>query len=201
MRPQQHDRRNILLPAAVTTAARPGFSMVELLVVIGIIALLAGLLLSAVSRVRESAQSARCLSNLHSISVAFHAYASENDLRFPEPAATNVSWEFMLQPYLSQTMVFGCPSDLEVFPATGSSYDWRDTRDPATTLAGRRLSDSTRDEAVLAFETLPGWHGKHLMNAVLLNGSCLTMDEDGCLGDLRVPVIAGGQSVLQSRGR
>ena len=201
MTQQQQDTSEIPRPAADAAPSRTGFSLVELLVVVGIIALLAGLLLSAVSRVRETAQSTRCLSNLHSISVAFNAYASDNDLRLPDPASTNVSWEFILQPYLTQTMVFACPGDLEVFPAVGSSYDWRDTRDPTTTLAARRLSDPLRGDAVFAFETLPGWHGKHLINAVLLNGSCLTMDEDSCLGDLRVPVAIGATSPPQPRGR
>ena len=165
--------------------------MAELVVVIGIIVVLAALLLSAVSRVRQSAQSARCLANLHNISVAFHAYASENDLRYPDPASTNISWEAIVQPYLTQTMVFACPGDSEVFPATGSSYDWRDTRDPATTLAGKRLSDPVRSEAVLAFETLPGWHARHMMNAALVDGSCVTLSDDSCLGDLRIPIAPG----------
>ena len=165
--------------------------MAELVVVIGIIVVLATLLLSGLSRVRQSAQSARCLANLHNISVAFHAYAADNDLRYPDPASTTISWEAMLQPYLSQTMVFACPGDFEVFPATGSSYDWRDTRDPATTLAGRRLSDPFRGDTVLAFDTLPGWHARHMMNAVLVDGSCLSMSEDSCLGDLRNPIVPG----------
>lgn len=198
MRPQQQDSRNTY-PGA--KAPYGGFSLVELLVVIGIIALLAGLVLSAASRVRESAQSARCLANLHNIATALHAYASDNDLRYPDPAPTNVSWEFMIQPYLSQAMAFACPSDVEVFPAVGSSYDWRDTRNAATTLAGRRLSDATRGDAVLAFETLPGWHGKHRINAALLNGSCVTMNEDDCLGDLRVPLGDGTPSGPSGGGR
>jgi type II secretory pathway pseudopilin PulG len=166
--------------------------MAELVVVIGIIIVLSALLLSAASRVRQSAQSARCLANLHNISVAFHGYASDNDLRYPDPASTTISWESILQPYLNQTMVFACPGDFEVFPATGSSYDWRDTRDPLTTLAGRRISDPVRGDTVLAFDTLPGWHARHMMNAVLVDGSCLAMSEDSCLGDLRVPLVPGG---------
>jgi prepilin-type N-terminal cleavage/methylation domain-containing protein len=200
MRPQQPaGNLNSLRGTRRSDLPRLGFSMAELVVVIGIIAVLAALLLSAISRVRRSAQSATCLSNLRNISVAFHAYASESDLRYPDPASTTISWEAILQPYLNQTMVFACPSDLEVFPATGSSYDWRDTRDPATTLAGRRISDPVRGDTVVAFETLPGWHARHMMNAVLADGSCLSMTEDGCLGDLRLPLVPAGSQGADGR--
>jgi hypothetical protein len=88
-------------------------------------------------------------------------------------------------------MVFACPSDDEVFPSVGSSYDWRDTADPLTTLAGRPITQPIRADAVLAFESLPGWHQRHWMNALLVNGSAQTMNDDVCLGDLEVPVCIG----------
>jgi prepilin-type N-terminal cleavage/methylation domain-containing protein/prepilin-type processing-associated H-X9-DG protein len=62
-----------------------GFSLVELLVVIGIIALLVGILLPTLRKARESAQVAACLSNLRQIGMAFHMYANENDGWLPSP--------------------------------------------------------------------------------------------------------------------
>ena len=167
-----------------------GFSLVELLVVLGIITLLGTLLLTVASHVRMASQSTRCMANLHNIAVAFTNYANDNDGRYPTPVAVDRSWESLLQPYLSQKDTFACPADDEMYPSVGSSYDWRDTPDPYTTLAGRPMASVTRPDAVLAFETLPGWHGKHLMNAVRVNGSEAAMIDDQCLLDLQSAVCS-----------
>jgi prepilin-type processing-associated H-X9-DG protein/prepilin-type N-terminal cleavage/methylation domain-containing protein len=70
-------------------AARPaasGFSLVEILVVIGIIAVLIGMLLPVLSRARESANRTKCLSNMRQLAIAFTMYLNESKGRFPRPA-------------------------------------------------------------------------------------------------------------------
>ena len=66
------------------TALRSGFTLVELLVVISIIALLASLLLPGLSRAREYAYFARCKSNLRQIGIGFLLFAGNSNGRMPE---------------------------------------------------------------------------------------------------------------------
>jgi prepilin-type N-terminal cleavage/methylation domain-containing protein len=106
---------------------RRAFSLVELLVVIAIIALIIGLLLPAVQKVRESAARVKCRNNLHQLGLALHNHHDQFN-QFPTggtfitrqptylgtvPAAPPLQasgWAFQLLPFIEQGNLYASPA-------------------------------------------------------------------------------------------
>jgi prepilin-type N-terminal cleavage/methylation domain-containing protein len=99
---------------------KKAFTLIELLVVIAIIAILAALLMPALSRAREEAQKTRCKSSVHNVGIAFQLFTNDHDGVYPgwvdkatsgagsvgEEAATNAYWLTTwpeAQPYVRST--------------------------------------------------------------------------------------------------
>jgi prepilin-type N-terminal cleavage/methylation domain-containing protein len=98
---------------------KPGFTLIELLVVIAIIAVLIGMLVPAVQKVRESASRVQCINNLHQLGLAVHNYASARNNKlpnmwYPDPysgygTGSPYSWgtlHFALLPFVEQGNVY-----------------------------------------------------------------------------------------------
>jgi prepilin-type N-terminal cleavage/methylation domain-containing protein/prepilin-type processing-associated H-X9-DG protein len=90
---------------------RRGFSLIELLVVIGILALLVALLLPAVQSAREAARRTHCRSNLRQLGVAMHHYHDQYEV-FPPSGLGLRSFHIIILPYIEQQPLYASlPSD------------------------------------------------------------------------------------------
>ncbi|MDA3874426.1 MAG: prepilin-type N-terminal cleavage/methylation domain-containing protein [Kiritimatiellae bacterium] len=127
-------------------SSRNAFTLIEMLVVIGVIALLIALIVPAASGAMERARRTKCMSNLRSLVTGIIAFAVNNDGFFPHSANNSNSWPYdgdwavhysdFYENYVNDKQAYYCPTGLvnnprfegsknfEVFPEDGPGA-WR----------------------------------------------------------------------------
>jgi prepilin-type N-terminal cleavage/methylation domain-containing protein/prepilin-type processing-associated H-X9-DG protein len=126
------------------SAMRRGFTIIELLIVIAVMAVLIALIAGVVKHIREQGRQTQCLNNLKQIGVAMFRFASlpQNQMRMPQMAwvVWDGYWVEQVWPYYQTEEILACPSDSKPYNMTNAlqqnmklstNLDW--------TVAGRRV--------------------------------------------------------------
>jgi len=176
------ERKFSLSPFAFRPSPYNGFTLVELLVVIAIIAMLAALLLPALSSARERARRTVCVNNLRQISIAYEMYAEDYYENFPgnpEGLYPEEDTPKTLYPdYIKTAKTFWCPSSASRnnhFSSNLTSLNWENSYSFVFGLTTSNTCPNpvpmVSDNGIFSSSALLYGNHKYGMNVLYIDGS------------------------------
>lgn len=141
------------------------FTLLELLVVIGIIAILAALAIPATRRVVQNGYAAACLSNLRQLGAGLNLYLGEHNQAMPVLMAGRADKtqdvpviDNTLNAYVPDLRVFACPADSgNFFTKTGTSYYWNNALN-GQAIVNLNFMNNTASSAIPIISDKEGFH-------------------------------------------
>lgn len=124
-----------------------GFTLIEILIVMAVVAVLAAILMGVFARVREKARQASCQSNLKQIALGIQMYVQDNDSRYPSVQ----NWAEATLPYVGdkKKQVFRCPSEQVPLKGDLSFYNFHNRWFNTVTYTGNKVVYSGVNESAV----------------------------------------------------